>query len=412
MTGTDVSPSAGIRPLRQATARLLFLTVVLVAAAMFGSRFAVDCTRTAGRVDCQIIRGAELPWGEHAWIPFWRQSVTNVREIRVERQSTSRSGGVKSQSHDVLVWFGDRRLEGGWTGAWSPIRSFLKSNTRTDLTLRQPLDMRAKLVSDSLLLLAALALLDSLVILAAGNRRIRAWAGPAPDPDEPLPTMGLAKVGPLLLLLGVVALVLFFAFGYRYVGPLAEHKVAALHAAAAEGDADALDRVLASGVAVDAPDQGRTALYLGARHPDVLTRLLASGADPNTVGTSGETPLHSAASYNRESGVETLLAHGAYPDAMDDSGWTPLRRAAEAGNAEAVVALLAAGADPLRQGPHGWTPLHSAASANHAGIVAALLAAGADPRVQNENGHVPDDLARDAEVKALVRDAESRRNAG
>ena len=402
MSKSKRNPVARINPVRQLLARLLFLVIVLGAAALFGSLLEVTCHRNGTRVHCAIERGVEVPWGQRAWIPFWKQRVENLREITVERQGTSRSQGTPSQSRDVLVWRGDQRLEAGWTGAWSPVRSFLRSTTRTDLTVRQPLDPRAKLVSNSLLLLAALAVLDAFLVLALGNRRIRAWLGPAPDPDAPLPTTGLAKVGPILSMMGVLAVVAFFAVGYRFVGPLAEHKVAALHTAAAQGDLGGLERALAAGVAVDAEDGGRTALFLGARHPGLLDHLLARGADPNVVGLSGETPLHSAASYNSKGGVTTLLAHGAHPDPMDDSGWTPLRRAAAAGNVEAVRALLAAGADPKRQGPRGWTSLHSAAGANHLGIVRTLLVAGADPNVRNERGHRPGDLARDAEIKELL----------
>jgi len=121
---------------------------------------------------------------------------------------------------------------------------------------------------------------------------------------------------------------------------------AEIHDAARRGNLVAIERLLASGVRVDATDSGNaTALYLAAAegHAAIVTRLLAAGANPRhqAMGFQGSigTPIHAAAIYGRVDVVRLLLEAGVDPNLPDEGVGPPLHMAVEAGQ-KAVEDLL------------------------------------------------------------------------
>jgi ankyrin repeat protein len=95
---------------------------------------------------------------------------------------------------------------------------------------------------------------------------------------------------------------------------------AALHRAAAEGDATAAKQLLLAGAAVNAADKkGRTALHRAAKHGHAaeVQLLLGQQAAVNAVDTKGRTALHTARS---KAVVQALLGAGAAVDAADAVG--------------------------------------------------------------------------------------------
>ena len=149
-----------------------------------------------------------------------------------------------------------------------------------------------------------------------------------------------------------------------------------LHAAAERGDAAEVERLLNSGVNVDA-----------------------------TPTFDGHTPLHIAVSFesqhHREC-VEILLSWQADVNAQYYNGSTPLHYAAADGSADSVHALLKRGADMSVQNTYGFTPLHYAAEKGRKDIVDILLRAGADADVKDGLGRIPKAVAAAEGKKDVV----------
>jgi ankyrin repeat protein len=130
-------------------------------------------------------------------------------------------------------------------------------------------------------------------------------------------------------------------------------------------------------------------------------------AEPEALDAGDEqgfTPLQLACFFGAPDAARRLLARGADPSSVSAGPprTTPLLAALAGPNPELVPDLLAAGADVSGRGDGGFSPLHSAAAHGNAGAVRALLAAGADPSATNDAGATPADLARGAEVAALL----------
>jgi ankyrin repeat protein len=86
------------------------------------------------------------------------------------------------------------------------------------------------------------------------------------------------------------------------------------------------------------------------------------------------TAVHDAARSGDTGRLAALLADGADPDPVDSSGESPLYVAAARGLTEVVARLLAEpGVDPNRRSERGWGPLTAAAFAGHAPVVRLLL---------------------------------------
>ncbi|MCI0638504.1 MAG: ankyrin repeat domain-containing protein [Gemmataceae bacterium] len=111
--------------------------------------------------------------------------------------------------------------------------------------------------------------------------------------------------------------------------------------AAQAGNFDLVTLLLAKGANVNTKSKdGATALHLGALQGgfETVKLLLDKGADPNALNDQGQTPLHMAISRDCElPTIKLLVQIGAKLDIPDKEGRTPIRLALEAGpNAKRV----------------------------------------------------------------------------
>jgi ankyrin repeat protein len=208
---------------------------------------------------------------------------------------------------------------------------------------------------------------------------------------------------PLIVIILAAGPYLFLAKIYlprRALTPTVEQ----LLTSARRGDAASVRQAIAAGAGVDVPDtaDGQTALMRAAAfgHAEVVSVLLASGAEASRTATTRETALHVASERGHPDVVRLLIRAGAPIDQIGGAweetpleaalrGWqgtlpgpgrTPQPDAPTSGQFEAVVAALVdAHADTNRKDCAGPRPLSRAASKRAVGLVRELLRGHADP---------------------------------
>jgi ankyrin repeat protein len=144
-------------------------------------------------------------------------------------------------------------------------------------------------------------------------------------------------------------------------------------------DAKSVERLLRP----DADLNSLMTVAASAKAPDVVALLLDRGADPNTAGENGYTPLHVAAQTGSLAMAEKLIAKGANVNARTNKAkpaapggptgpsrplggeQTPLLLAAKFGKVDVMRALIKAGADTTLKTDDGVTLLLAAAGSSH-----------------------------------------------
>jgi ankyrin repeat protein len=147
------------------------------------------------------------------------------------------------------------------------------------------------------------------------------------------------------------------------------------------GDVPALRVRLTGATTPDQHDEvGATPLMYAAAVGtlDTMRTLLDAGADVNTAGRDGMTPLIWATGDLAK--VRLLVEHGADLNAKSANGTTPLVAAAQRGAAEVVTYLLAHKADPMATGDEGAALFQAAFATTNGEVRRALAAAGLSPR--------------------------------
>ena len=158
-------------------------------------------------------------------------------------------------------------------------------------------------------------------------------------------------------------------------------------------DSKAADALIAKRVNIDAalPD-GATALawavFLDLQ--DTALKLIDAGANVNTAGDYGETPLTLALANGNAVLCARLLKSGANPNAQRWNGETTLMIAAGAGSVEEVKLVLDTGLDPnAKESEKGQTALMWAAAEGHPDVVELLIQRGANVNAASKKGFTP-----------------------
>ena len=180
----------------------------------------------------------------------------------------------------------------------------------------------------------------------------------------------------------------------------------------AEGQAAALQSMVAKGLQVDAPlEDGSTVLMAavdsGSRR--AVQSLLSAGADPNRLmrvayqlhnqGDKPEPPgessaMHLACVAGDPQLLDMLLGAKGNPNLVGELGWTPLHCAAYWGRETQLRSLIKAGADPKVADQYGNSPLHVASSEGNTNLCQLLIQAGALPQALNKEGKTAAQVAK------------------
>jgi ankyrin repeat protein len=185
-----------------------------------------------------------------------------------------------------------------------------------------------------------------------------------------------------------------------------------LHAAAAQGDAAAIARLLSGGADVNAVDgHRRTPLHVAvhAGHREAAQALLKGGANPNALEAQAYDIVTIAAVNDDVPMLDLALAGGCDPKNIT-SPWhgTALIAAAHLGHERVVRTLIAAGAPLDHVNTLGWTALMESivlgdGGRRHVETLAALVKAGAKLDIADRQGVTPLGQARQRGYGDMVR---------
>lgn len=127
----------------------------------------------------------------------------------------------------------------------------------------------------------------------------------------------------------------------------------------------------------DINDELLDAAGFGSR--STVEELLDKGADPNTKGIRGLSPLHRSAMRGDAYITQMLIDRGADINSGDEKGELPIHKAAYRGNVETIDTLINAGSDPNAEDIDSrFFPLKWAAFQGNVDAVIYLIKRGAD----------------------------------
>ncbi|THD19311.1 26S proteasome non-ATPase regulatory subunit [Fasciola hepatica] len=189
-----------------------------------------------------------------------------------------------------------------------------------------------------------------------------------------------------------------------------------LHWAACGGHLELFKVLLSKGLDKDSCDNSQWTplmIAVSAGRESLVEYLIDEvQADVNVINSTGQCPLHYAASKNRLKIAEMLLDAKASAAVQDWGGTTPLHRAIAQENLDMAKLLLERCPSSLVSlaDKEGYTPLHYACEEQNMSAVRLLLEHGASATVQGKDGKTPLDVAPDtfsAKVSKYIKGLDS-----
>jgi len=193
-----------------------------------------------------------------------------------------------------------------------------------------------------------------------------------------------------------------------------------LHAAAARGDAPAIERLVNDGADMDVRDSNRrTPLHVAAftKQDAAAVKLMSLGADPNALDGQRYDIVTIASVADDVPMLKTALKGGGKATNITSPyDGTALIAAAHLGHDEVVRTLIAAGAPLDHVNNLGWTALIESivlgdGGKRHIACLEALVKAGANVNIADRSGATPLTLAKRrgyAEMVAILDKAGAR----
>lgn len=183
--------------------------------------------------------------------------------------------------------------------------------------------------------------------------------------------------------------------------------------AAEQGDTAAIERLIASGVAIDATDAaGQTPLLRAVQnnHLTAATRLIDAGANINAQAANQDTPWLLAGALGRTAMLRHMFPRGPDFTIRNRFGGNALIPACERAHVDTVAFLLTTPIDVNHVNNLGWTCLLEIVilgdgGPRHVEVTKLVLAAGAKPNIADRDGVSPLQHARrrdQREVAALI----------
>jgi uncharacterized protein len=206
----------------------------------------------------------------------------------------------------------------------------------------------------------------------------------------------------------------FGAAAQAQVGPSPAEAAAykGLHAAAHKGDLATIQRLVATGVALNATDgHGRTPLHVAAftRQREAIRALVTAGADINRLENDRYDAVTIASVADDEETLRTLLQLSASAKQITSRyDGTALIAAAHLGHDGVVRQLIAAGAPLDHVNNLHWTAVIEAivlgdGGPRHQATLKALIDARANLQLTDRSGQTPLALARARGYQAMVK---------
>ncbi|PSR79962.1 ankyrin repeat-containing domain protein [Coniella lustricola] len=129
---------------------------------------------------------------------------------------------------------------------------------------------------------------------------------------------------------------------------------------------------------------------------DIVTLLLANGADPNTPAS--EYPCFKCVTHHRSQYLQQLIDAGGDPEQPRGI----IEKAVQHNNQDSLIFLLDYGVNVNAKSMEGWTPLTTAIRENRSDMVDLLLARGADPALRGQDWPINMAVKRPHILKKLL----------